>query len=380
VSSIAPTDLLSKLFCENRPVVCMIPPRLKPLESILCEMFHPLIRDQHLQIVCGVKDPGQALLRNDFFDTVHLTGSVETFRLIQEQNTFPERTFTAELGTVTPVILVPGPWSQEELLYQARHLVSLLLFNGGYNCITPQIVVLDKRWSHKAAFWAAVRSELRKHDTRDDRFAGAEERREAFRKEFPEGECFGPRTLVKLDADSSNRLFEEEAFCGMLGWVEIEADRPDGFLAQAAEFCNHKLWGDLSCLVLIDTETQKRYERQLAQTLVALEYGTIGVNVFAGLAFASGVTPWGSYLDGKADTGSGWVHNTFFFDRPEKTILQGNFIPSTPQPWVKPFCDLHLVGPALFELDLDPSALALLRFMKTYGGAMLKERRSKATE
>jgi acyl-CoA reductase-like NAD-dependent aldehyde dehydrogenase len=378
VSSIAATDLLSKLFCENRPVVCMLPPRLAPLEPIFREVFHPLIRDRHLQIVCGGRELGQALLNDPIFNTVHLTGSVETYRLIQAQNRFPDRTFTAELGCVTPVVVVPGPWNQEELLYQARHLVSLLVLNGGYNCVTPQILVLSKNWSHKRAFLRAVREQLERHRCRDDSFPGAQERRDSFRKEFPDGETFGPRTLVELSSDKDSRLFREEAFCGMLGWVELESDHTEQFLGHAAQFCNKRLWGDLSCLLLIDTGTRRLYERTIAQTLAALEYGTVGVNVFAGLAFASSVTPWGSYLDGKSDTGNGWVHNTFFFDRPEKTVMEGSFMPLTPQPWLKPFPHLSQVGQALFELELAPSGLALARLLKAFGGSMLRARRARA--
>jgi acyl-CoA reductase-like NAD-dependent aldehyde dehydrogenase len=379
VSSIAATDVLSKLFGENRPVVCMLPPRLAPLLPVFKEAFYPLIRDRHLQIVCGGAETGQKLLAMPEFETVHLTGSKETFQKICGQNTFPGRTFTAELGCVTPAVIVPGPWTQEQLEYQARHIASLLVINGGYNCVTPQILVLSKSWPHKNAFLGALRRELKKQELRDDNFAGAADRRESFRREYPDSETYGPRTLVKLDRDEETRLFREEAFCGMLGWVELEADRPEQFMKQAAEFCNRRLWGDLSCLVLIDQRTRQVYERAVAQTLAALEYGTVGLNVYAGLAFASSVTPWGSYLNGKADTGNGWVHNTYFFDRPEKTVMEGSFIPITPKPWIKPFPNLHKVGPALFELDLEPTAPAFAKFVRAFGGSAWKLFRGRST-
>lgn len=370
VSSIAPTDLLSKLFCENRPVVCKIPTRLATLEPVFKEIFHPLIRDRHVQLLSGGPELGQALVQDPTFETVHLTGSKETYQKILEQNQFPDRTFTAELGCVTPVVIVPGPWSQKDLVYQARHLASLMTINGGYNCVTPQILVFSKGWSHKSAFLSALRAELKRFARRDDTFEGVQERRQSFRREHPKGEEFGPRTLVALEAEQPSRLFSEESFCGMLGWIELEADHPEEFMKKATDFCNHSLWGDLSCLVIVDGDTRRRYERSVAQMQTRLEYGTVALNVFPGLAFYSSTTPWGSYLDGRADTGNGWVHNNFFFDSPEKTVMEGPFIPLTPQPWVKPFPNLYRVGRALFELDIEPSGVSLAKFMRAYGGTL----------
>lgn len=374
VSSISITDLFSKLFCENRPAVCKLPTRLAPLKPIFEELLYPLIRDRHVQIITGDGDIGRELTEHPIFDTVHLTGSCDTYRRLREQNRYPERTFTAELGCVTPCLVVPGAWSQKELEYQARHLASLLVFNGGYNCVTPQVVVVAKDWPYKNMFYKALRSELEYHRDRDDIYPGAQERREQFRKLYPDRETFGPRTLVRLDPDTPTKLFEEESFCGMLGWVELDVQGPKEFLRRATTFCNEKLWGTLSCLLLMDTETRAIHERTVAQTLARLRYGTVGLNVYTGVAFASAVTPWGSYADGSSDTGKGWVHNTFFFDRPEKTVLEGSFVPSLPQPWIKPFSGLSKVGPALFELELEPNGVRFFRLQKTYLKTLLKMR------
>ena len=128
-------------------------------------------------------------------------------------------------------------------------------------------------------------------------------------------------------------------------------------------------------MVFIDPETRRRFERETAHALSELEYGTVGVNVFTGLAFASGVTPWGSYLDGKADTGSGWVHNTFFFDQPEKTVMEGPFMPRLPLPWLKPFPRLAEVGRSLFELEAHPTAMTMARFLKRFGSTLVDNRK-----
>lgn len=374
VSSIAVTDVLTKLFCENRPVVCLLPKRLAPLAPLIMEVFHPLIRDRHLHFVVGGAEEGQQLLQDPVFETVHMTGFYGTYRTIIDQNTVARRTFTAELGCVTPLIVVPGHWNPRELAYQARHLVSVLTFNGGYNCLTPQVVLVAREWPQKDEFLQAVKAEMARFSRRDDHFPGASERRKEWRSRYPEGEVFGPRTLVKVSPYQREALFEEEAFCGMLGWAELNASGPEEFLNESVAFCNDTLWGDLSCGILCDPVTRRDAEVALAHALTELRYGTVGVNAFTGLGFLSSVTPWGSYRGGRSDTGRGWAHNTFFFDRPEKSVLEGPFAPRLAPPWMKPFPRLPEVGRAWFDLDLEPSQAHLARVAKAYGMALWKRR------
>ena len=374
VSSICLTDALCKLFCENRPVVCLIPRRLAPLAPVFGEIFHPLVRDHHLQFVVGGAEEGQALLAHPMFETVHLTGAKETFDTIVSQNSFPDRTFTAELGCVTPLVITPGNWTFDEIRYQARHLASLLVMNGGYNCVTPQVIVMAANWPHKEQFLDSLRTELARVSRRDDLFPGAAEKRAEWRKLYPKGEAFGPRTLVRLEAEADEPMFAREAFCGMLGWVELQTSNLEEFFRESVDFCNNRLWGDLSCNLWVDNLTHRDKEVALAHALTELRYGTVGVNVYTGVGFATAVLPWGSYRGGQSDTGSGWVHNAFFFDRPEKSVLEGSFIPSFVPPWYKPFPRLNEVGRALFELELNPSHKNLAKLGAAYGLALWTRR------
>jgi acyl-CoA reductase-like NAD-dependent aldehyde dehydrogenase len=374
VSSIAVTDVLSKLFCENRPVVCLLPRRFAPLAPLLAEVFHPLVRDRHLHFVVGGPETGRLLLQNPIFETVHLTGSPATYQTILSENHIAGRSFTSELGCVTPLIVVPGKWKSKELVYHARHLVSLLTLNGGYNCVSPQVVLVSQKWPQKEAFWEAVRAELARHSRRDDHFPNSAEKRKEWRARYPKGEIYGPRTLVKVSPYQDEPIFSEEAFCGMLAWAELKSASAEDFLTESVAFCNDKLWGDLSCAILVDSLTRRDSEVALAHSLTTLHYGTVGVNVFTGLGFFSSVTPWGSYRGGRADTGSGWVHNNFFFDRPEKSVLEGPFVPNTVPPWFKPFPRLYEVGRSWFHLDLEPSQAGLAQLAKAYGRALWKRR------
>lgn len=374
VSSISLTDTLSKLFCENRPTVCLLPERFRPLAPVVNEVFHPLVRDRHLHFVVGGAETAQELLQNPIFETVHLTGSDTTFQSIVSENRFPERRFTAELGCVTPVIVVPGSWNARELAYHARHLVSTLIFNGGYNCVSPQVVLVSKSWPQRQEFQDLVRAELARFSRRDDKYPGSAKLRKKWRALYPQGEIFGPRTLVQLDCDQPEPLFEKEAFCGMLGWAELDCQSTEQFFEDVVEFCNTRLWGDLSCSILVDSLTRRDCEVALAHALTELHYGTVGVNVYTGLGFFTGVTPWGSYRGGRSDAGTGWVHNPFFFDQPEKSVLEGPFVPTIAPIWVKSFPKLYEVGQAWFELDLEPTQTRLAVLAKAYGLALWRRR------
>jgi hypothetical protein len=53
---------------------------------------------------------------------------------------------TSELGDVSPIFVVPGVWSDAALRRYARQVTESLLFNCGFNCLSPQVVVLAAEW------------------------------------------------------------------------------------------------------------------------------------------------------------------------------------------------------------------------------------------
>jgi hypothetical protein len=46
---------------------------------------------------------------------------------------------TAELGNITPYIIVPGPWSERDIEYHATNVASGLAQNTGHNCISAEV-------------------------------------------------------------------------------------------------------------------------------------------------------------------------------------------------------------------------------------------------
>ena len=64
---------------------------------------------------------------------------------------------TAELGCVTPYIIVPGKWSHADMEYQANEIVAGLINNSGHNCTKVEVLVTDAKWDQREAFIEVLR-------------------------------------------------------------------------------------------------------------------------------------------------------------------------------------------------------------------------------
>ena len=63
----------------------------------------------------------------------------------------------AELGCVTPCIVVPGRWTQRDLEYHADNIVSAKSHNCGHNCLAAEVIITAKDWPQREAFLDALR-------------------------------------------------------------------------------------------------------------------------------------------------------------------------------------------------------------------------------
>ena len=102
-----------------------------------------------------------------------------------------DKPVTAELGNVSPVIVVPGKWSIPELLYQAEHVATMLVNNVGSNRISARVVVTHAAWPQRDAFPGALTQALSRITTRRAYYPGAAGRRDAFVALHPEAEEIG---------------------------------------------------------------------------------------------------------------------------------------------------------------------------------------------
>ena len=168
VSSIPVLDVLYELLAFNRVSLLKVNPTQDALVPVFRRALAPLIEAGLLRIVTGGPEVGADLVTNPAFTHVHITGSAGTFdRIVWGTDAEKRRAagdpalttpITAELGGVSPVIVVPGEWTEADLQFHAEHIVTMRLYNSGHNCIAGQVVILSADWPQREAFLKALRT------------------------------------------------------------------------------------------------------------------------------------------------------------------------------------------------------------------------------
>ncbi len=158
VASLGPRDALNKLFLEGKTVVLKANPVNDYLVPHWTKALGALLDSGVLRIVEGGTAVGQYLTGHSRIDEVHITGSDKTYDAVvfgagpdgerRKAADVPllDKPVTAELGSVSPVIVVPGTWSIAELRYQAEHVATMLVNNAGFNCVSARVVVTHAAW------------------------------------------------------------------------------------------------------------------------------------------------------------------------------------------------------------------------------------------
>lgn len=384
VSAIVAMDILTKLFVENQVVIVKMNPVNAYLGQYLAAALATLIADGFLHIAYGDAEVGEYLCQHPQIEAIHITGSHRTHDAIvwgttpteqQERkaanNPRIEKPITSELGCVTPILVVPGKWSKSDLTFQARQVAATIAHNASFNCAAGQLLVTAAGWAQRQDFLAAVRHELSQTPPRTAYYPGAQDRYQAFLDRYPQSEALGARTadivpwtlIPDVSTAAGEYALTEEAFCGVLVEVGIEAQSATDFLTKAVDFANDRVWGSLSCTVLIDRATQQKYSRELDTAIANLKYGAIGVNLWSAMLFYFGSTTWGAYPGNSlADIGSGIgvVHNSYLFDYPQKSVVYAPFRIFPTPAWFATHQNLLNMAKQLLKFEAYPSWKNLL--------------------
>jgi len=338
VASIPPLDVLDRLFAHKSVCILKVHPVNDYLKEIFDFIFEDFVSVGYLQIVSGGADIGKYLCQHEDIDHIHITGGAKTYESIvfgpgsegQERKNRGEpqlnKSMTAELGCVTPTIVVPGPWSKADLKYQAENIATQKLHNGSFNCIASQILVLPEMWDTVDDLLAEVKSTISTATPREPYYPGAHDRHD------DSDACELPRLLITgLDNDNADEyLFNQEVFVGALGQTSLPGSNPSEYLKNAVQFCNEKLWGTLGANILIHPKTIKELGPDFENAIADLRYGSIGVNTWCALAFLTAECTWGAFpghTSTDIQSGIGVVHNTRLFEKPEKTVVYAPFTP-----------------------------------------------------
>jgi hypothetical protein len=378
VSSIGPLDALYKLFAEDQVVLLKLNPVNEYLGPFLEQGLRSLIQAGWLQLVYGGSDLGAYLCHHPQVQTVHITGSHHTHDAIVWGSSAAEQTerkasqqpkltkpITSELGCVTPVLVVPGQWSQADLRFQARQVASAVAHNASFNCAAAKVLVTAQGWSQRQEFLQEVQRQLAQTPPRQAYYPGAQQRYQAFLDRYPQAQVLGPRTetivpwtVIPDLPPQSEYAFSTEAFCGVLAQVSLAATTAEEFLTQAVTFANQQVWGTLSCTLLVDPKTQRRWARELETAIADLRYGSIGVNVWSGVIYSLASLTWGAFPGQPLEdigSGRGVVHNAYLFEHPQKSVLYAPFrIFPTPL-WFADHRHLTPVAQQFADLQVAPS-------------------------
>jgi acyl-CoA reductase-like NAD-dependent aldehyde dehydrogenase len=372
VSSIAPLDALYQLFTLDRVVILKMNPVNEMLGPYLAHALEPLVRRGFLRIVYGGAKVGQHIVDHDDVTAIHLTGSDKTHDAIvfgtgeegqrRKARVEPriDKEVSSELGNVTPVIVVPGPWSDRDIAMRGRHIASMLTNNAGFNCIAARVIVQHRAWNRRRALLAAVRESLRDAEPRHPYYPGAVDRWRQFVGSYgqaerlgPEGEEKVPFTLIpEIDPDRDDDLaLTTEAFCGVIGEVALDAPRTVvDYIDEAVDFCNDRLWGTLAASILVhpaslrDPEVAQAVERAVDR----LEYGAVVVNDWASVVYGQPTATWGAYPGSPLDdiqSGHGVVHNAYMLEDVEKTVAHAPWKPAATPIWYPEHRTAAKLGP-----------------------------------
>jgi acyl-CoA reductase-like NAD-dependent aldehyde dehydrogenase len=394
IAAIAPLDVFHKLFAENEVVILKMNPVNDYLIEFLTPALKPLIDRGVLCIVRGGTDVGQYLCNHPLVESIHITGAGTSHDAIvwgsgdegrankasgTHKNT---RSITSELGAVCPTIVVPGPWSKADLAFQAEQVATQKLHNSGFNCVACQVLVMPRDWDQKAAFVGALERTLAGSEVRALYYPGAKERLAGFAANNPTARALqragGEDVLMaQLDARNNSAGHSAEVFAPAMSVTEIGGVDPETYLRQAIEFANRQLYGTLGANIVIHPATISRLGRKrFEEILIELRYGTIAVNAWTGLGFLTPQATWGAFPGHSltdVQSGIGVVHNTFLFDKPQRTVVEAPFRPFPRNllslsftllprpPWFVTNRKGHMLGRLLVAFQYRPSFLKIPR-------------------
>lgn len=348
INAISPLDVFHKLFSEHQVVVLKMNPVNEYLADYLNAALKPLIDRDALRIVQGGADIGAYLCTHPGIKEIHITGAASSHDAIvwgtgaegaaNKAAGTPKLTkrITSELGAVCPTIVVPGPWSAADFQFQAEHLATQKLHNSGFNCVACQMLILPQDWNGKDRLLSNLGKVMATAAQRQPWYPGAQDRMNEFETRAPKVTWLdrgaAPACPVVPVSDDTDGWFRtNEIFAPVLSSHEIDETDPETYLRAAIRYANDELHGTLGGNILIHPATIRQIGRKRFEEIIAdFRYGTIAINAWTGLGFLATACPWGAFPGhtlANVESGIGFAHNTFMFDRPERVVIRAPWQP-----------------------------------------------------
>jgi acyl-CoA reductase-like NAD-dependent aldehyde dehydrogenase len=395
ISSIAPLDFLYKLIADGTVCILKMNPVNHYLGPIFEDAFAPLVDGGLLRFAYGGAEVGKYLCAHELVDEIHITGSDKTHDAIvfgdgaegaerkRRNDPILTKPITSELGNVSPTIVVPGPWSDADLRFQAENIVTQKLHNDGFNCIASQVLILPADWDRTPHLIAEIEKLLADLADRKAYYPGAQSRcdaiaghRDGVKRYGKTGDGFVARTLLVVDSrEFEDPAFVTEAFSSLLVVTTIGGDI-DFYLKDAVDFANDRLWGTLGGNLIVHPHTERTRPDAVGRAIAEMRYGCVGVNAWTGVGFLRCETPWGAYPGHTLQdirSGIGVVHNTHLFSRSQKSVVRAPFAPFPRSlfgygatllpkpPWFVTNRNQAKIGEALCDFEYRKTPLGLMK-------------------
>ncbi|WP_196889930.1 aldehyde dehydrogenase family protein [Aureivirga sp. CE67] len=379
-------EIIKALYLENSVVIFKSHELNKKTDKIWRKVFAPLIQKKAIAF-CDFGE-GKNMTQLEGLSKIYFTGGYENANIISRAT---ETHLISECGGNNPLIVVPGirDWTKKEMEHHANHIATAAKLNGGALCGRPQTIITSKKWKQRAIFLQTLKEAITKNTPASGTYyPNSDKIKEQFLEEHPDSEILKAdcNCEPECDCESSEFIFIEnvahdsyavktEAFCQIMN--EVVLDVPDDvniFLETATKFCNTKLHGTLTCMILIDKETKKEHQEALLKTLLDLKYGSIAVNANPVLIFLTPFLTWGGNEDGeKLVSGNGNFGNIYCFENVKKSILVDHFMSLGHILRTNQKAYDHLTK-HMTEFALDPSWINLTRLL---GGVVIDSFRGK---
>jgi len=406
IAAIPPLDCFQKLFSEHQVAILKMNPVNEYLDVYLKEAFKPLIDAGALRIVRGGLEVGKHLTSHPDIDELHITGAgashdaivwgggEETAKNKAAGTPVNNRRITSELGAVCPTIVVPGPWSDADIAFQSEHIATQKLHNSGFNCVACQMLILPDNWDLSDKLMTSVQETMARVPSRPLYYPGATDRMAGFSEQGDNILKFErpgvDACIVEPLADKSSTgetkpwFSNNEVFAPAMSTYRIAGDDPAEYLRKAVAYSNDQLHGTLGANIIIHPATIREMGRETFEAIIAeLRYGTIAINAWTGLGFLMPQCPWGAFPGHTLDdvqSGIGFVHNTYMFDKVERCVVYAPFRPFPRNlmsfgftllpkpPWFVSNRRQHVLGRLLTEFQYKPS---FLKVPKIFMNALL---------
>jgi aldehyde dehydrogenase (NAD(P)+) len=279
-----------------------------------------------------------------------------------------DKPVSAELGNITPVVMVPGPVSKGGFDAQLEGLAGMFAHNASFNCVAAKLLVTQQGWAGRESMLERLQGAIARAPARGPYYPGAEERWRRLTAGRPGLRLIGearagtlPWALVSglSSADADEPLFAREPWCGVLAETSVPAGSAVEFLERSVAFLNQRVWGSLCAVLILPPASLRDREMSAAlqRALGSLRYGTVCINTWPGAAFGLGMLPWGGYPGATArdiQSGVGWVHNPLMLEGVEKVVMRGPFKPWPRSIWSPGHRTLKGLGAGLAEQERNP--------------------------